>query len=219
MPPGALELELGFIARQLGSRDFQLATPVLLKLTLARWLQLQIGTSGGVFVPTGPSQASYFDNVSVGGKFHLRDQTEAGPSASLSAALGIPTYVGQGAYTPVYNAFLILYLSKDFAWLHADMNAGIFVLQLGTGAVLQGFSSLALSVSLPHSFGLMLEGYGFTDAQPVAARDAGVLTAVSLSAKPWLTLDVGVDASLIQSARRFSVFTGMTVVPAHLWDR
>jgi hypothetical protein len=216
--PGVFEIELGFITRRLGSGNFQYATPLLLKLTLAEWVQLQVGTNGGVFLPTGPSQASYLDNISLGGKFHVRDQTEDGPSTSLSIAISVPSYAGQGAYIPVYDAFFVLYLSKDFSWLHADMNAGVSALRLNGSPRLQGFSSLVLSVSLPRSFGLMLEGYGFTDASPVASPDAGVLMATCFSPKPWLTLDLGVDAGLIQSVRSFSLFTGLTVVPVDFWE-
>jgi hypothetical protein len=216
--PGALEIELGFITRRLGSGDFQYATPLLLKLTLAKWFQFQLGTSGGVFVPTGASQAAYLDNISLGGKFHLRDQTEEGPSASVSLAVSVPTYAGQGAYTPAYHSFFIFYLSRDFSWLHADMNFGVNALRLEQNPRLQGQLSLALSVSLPRGFGVMLEGYGFTDASPVASVDAGMLAAACFSPKPWLTLDIGADAGLVQSVRSFSLFTGMTIVPVDLWE-
>jgi hypothetical protein len=218
--PGALEIEIGFIARRLGSGDFQYSTPLLLKLTLAEWVQLQLGTGGGIFVPTGTAPYKTFDNILIGGKFHVRDQTENGPAAALSVAASIPTYVreGTGAPDPVYNVFFIVHLGKDFAWLRADTNAGVSILGLGGSPQLQGFGSLAFSVALPRNFGVMLEGYGFTDASPVASRDAGVLGAVSFSPKPWLTVDVGVDAGLIQAVRSVSVFTGMAIVPVDLWE-
>ena len=43
VPPGVMELELGYIYRRLGDGANQSSLPFLLKLTLLEWVQLQIG--------------------------------------------------------------------------------------------------------------------------------------------------------------------------------
>jgi len=83
----------------------------------------------------------------------------------------------------------------------------------------QEFVALALSTGLALGFGVMAEGYSFTDAAPIAARDGGLLAAVSYSPKPWLVFDLGVDIGLIHATRIVSVFAGMTVVPVRFWGK
>ena len=63
----------------------------------------------------------------------------------------------------------------------------------------------------------MVEGYYFTDASPVAARDGGFLFAVSHNPLPWLMFDVGGDVGMFPSTRAYSVFLGMSIVPVLLW--
>jgi len=48
-------------------------------------------------------------------------------------------------------------------------------------------------------------------------RDGGFLFAINHSPKPWLMFDVGGDVGMFPSARAYSVFVGMSVVPVLLW--
>lgn len=72
VPPGAFELEAGALFRRLGSAERQWTFPFLSKLTIASWLQLQVG-SNGYSVAYGKLAAQFLDNVEVGGKFHFID--------------------------------------------------------------------------------------------------------------------------------------------------
>jgi hypothetical protein len=137
------------------------------------------------------------------------------PSLSLSAALSVPLAAAQG-YLRTYDALLTTYLTKDFAWLHADLNVGLNIWRLEGPVALQPWTALALSISLPANFVVMLESYVFIDAAPVSKKDAGLLTAISYSPEPWLVFDVGMDLGFIHSTRSLSAFAGMTVIPIQL---
>ena len=177
VPPGVMELESGYIYRRLGDGANQSSIPFLLKLTLLEWVQLQIGSNGPT-VASAPSEARFFDDITVGLKFHLHDQTRHTPSISLSSTLSIPTFQATG-YTRTYDALFTACVTKDFGWLHADWNVGGNVWRLEGPPLPQAWTALALSVPLPRHFGAMLEVYYFSDAAPVNPRDGGLLAAVS----------------------------------------
>jgi hypothetical protein len=215
VPPGALEIELGALGRRLPS-GLQRSFPVLFKLTAARWLQLQVATNGYT-VQRGSVTTQYLDNVSVGGKLHLLDQGAAAPSVSLSAALSVPTFTGQTGYARADDAFFTAYVTKDLGPLHADFNTGLNEWSLQSSPRDQPFVTLALSVPLTEPLVIMAEGYLFADAGPLAPRDGGFLFALSHAPEPWLVFDFGGDVGAFPSSRAWSVFLGMTVVPAVLW--
>ena len=214
--PGTLELEVGYLHRRLSGETNQDSVPFLVKLTLARWVQLQVGSNGPTFankpVPTG-----YVDDVASGFKFHLTDQVGLLPSTSISAELSVPVGAAQG-FLRTYDALFTAYVTKDFAWLHADLNLGLNLWRLEGPVAPQPWSALALSAALPRGFTVMLETYVFADAAPISRKDAGLLAAVSYFPKPWLVFDTGVDLGFIHSTRTWSAFVGMTVVLVRLWE-
>jgi hypothetical protein len=214
---GAVEIELGVMSRRIGIAATQYSTPYLLKLTLASWVQIQLSGNGWV-TANRDARAQYFDDVVVGPKFHLWNQSARVPSVSVSAEFGAPTWTGQLGYLRTYDAFATAYVTKDFGWLHADLNFGLNVWRVESSPIAQGFVALALSASLPDDLGVMLEGYFFSDALPVNARDGGILSAVTWSPRSWLTFDVGTDLGWFRLTRQFSVFSGVTVIVADLWD-
>jgi hypothetical protein len=217
--PGTFELESGVIYRSLpgASRATRQWTfPFLAKLTMAEWVQLQVGSNGATFVD-GDAPARYLDNVAVGAKLHLHDQTDFTPSLSLSAAASIPTWDDQEGYARAYDATFLGYVTKDFGPLHADFNTGVTVLDLDTSARPQPMAALALSASLPPPFGAMAEAYYFSDASAVAMRDGGLLFAVTHSPRPWLVFDAGGDVGWFSATRAYSVFIGMSIAPVVLW--
>jgi hypothetical protein len=215
VPPGALEIEAGAIGRRLPS-GVQRSFPVLFKLTVAKWIQLQVGTNGYTF-QRGSVSAQYLDNVSVGPKLHLLDQDRVIPSVSLSAAVSLPTFSGQAGYARADDAFFTAYVTKDVGLLHADFNAGMYEWGLDASPRPQPFVDLAVSVPLTDPFVLMGEGYVFGDGGPLAPRDGGFLFALSHAPEPWLVFDVGGDVGAFPSSRTWSLFVGMTVVPVVLW--
>ncbi len=216
VPPGVLELEAGYLYRRLGNAANQSSVPFLFKLTVAEWLQLQLGSNGPT-VASEPSQARYLDDVVAGVKLHVLDQSPTAPSISLSSALSVPTFEATG-YTPTYDALFTVYVTKDLGWLHADWNLGGSVLRIERSPRLQAWTALALSIQLPRGFTAMLEGYYFSDAPPLAPSDGGLLAAVSYQPRKSVVFDTGIDLGLVHATRAASAFVGVTLVPARLWD-
>jgi hypothetical protein len=220
VPPGALELEAGGIYRRLAGSENQETVPFLAKLTLATWLQLQVGTNGYTHLSGGSAtrELDYVDDISMGAKLHIVDQGGAVPSVSVSFAVLVPSFA-HGDVAEGDNLALTAYVSKDFGPLHADFNAGLNRYQVNALPASQGWVSLSLSTSLPLHFGVAVENYYFEPAQPFAGRDAGGLVALTYTPLSWLVLDAGVDVGYVEATRDYSLFAGMTVVPLRLWTK
>jgi hypothetical protein len=214
--PGRLEVEVGALSSTATSGPVRtVSLPVLLKQTLAPWLQLQVGSNGYTHVEAAPS-TRYFDNVFFGPKLHLHDQGDLWPSLALSAQVSLPTSTADG-YTRADDVFVTAYASKDVGWLHADWNVGALLWRVEGSPSTQAFTALGLSPTLPAPFGAELEGYYFSDAAPLAVRDGGVRAVMTVTARPWLVVDMGGDAGLFPATRAYSVFLGATFIPVALW--
>jgi hypothetical protein len=212
--PGALEVESGALFRRIGEAGRQWTFPILAKLTVVRWLQLQ-AASNGYTVAHGDIPAQFLDDIQLGAKLHVLDQGQVAPSVSFSALASIPTFQGEG-YLRTYDALLTGYVTKDLGPLHADLNLGESIWRVQAPRP-QEWIALAVSVNLPPPFGVMAESYYFTDATPIATRDGGFLFAISHSPKPWLVFDCGGDVGMFPSTRAYSLFVGMTIAPMLLW--
>jgi hypothetical protein len=213
--PGTLEIEAGELASVARGGGQQASFPVQLKQTFTPVLQLQVGTNG--YTIAGPSpHARYLDNVVVGPKLHLVDQGALVPSLALSAELGLPTFPAAG-YALHDDAFVAAYASKDFGPVHADLNVGLDAWQLDASVQPQLFTALAFSTAVTAWLSVAVEGYVFSDANPVASRDAGVRVALGLTARPWLVLDLGGDLGAYPDTRAASFFAGATFIPAVWW--
>lgn len=213
--PGLFELETGMLYRRLGDTR-QWTFPVLAKLTLATFAQVQVG-SNGYTAQLDAVPARYVDAVSAGLKVHLLDQGALVPSTSVSLAIGLPVSGLQEGYRPAEDAFFTAYVTKDFGPLHVDLNLGLSALGVDGTSAAQGWGALALGMPLPAPFGIMVENYYFTDAGRLAGRDGGCLFALSLSPRPWIVFDFGGDVGYFPSSRGYSTFVGMTIVPVRLW--
>lgn len=219
VPPGTFELETGALFRSLGpaaSRTRQWSLPFLAKLTMAPWIQLQLGSSGYT-AARGASPEEYLDDVVAGAKVHVLDQSDWAPSVSLSGSISVPTFGGQTGYVRTYDALFTAYVTKDFGPVHADFNANLNAWRIDGVPLGQEAAALALTANMPPPFGFMGEAYYFTDASPVAPRDGGFLFAFTHSPRSWLVFDVGVDVGWFPSTRAYSVFVGASVIPAVLW--
>jgi hypothetical protein len=219
VPPGALEVEFGYAARRVRPDGFFHLQPLLVKLTLLTWLQIQLGTNGYVF-PSGEVLRSlqYIDDVSVGFKIHFVNQTAVAPSLAASAALSIPTPYRNDTFPFAYDASFWMYASKDYGPAHIDLNGGLNLWQFDIRErSLQPFVSLAASVALPLGLGAMAEGYWFDYGGPIALRDAGLLMAASYSPSRRVLFDTGVDISFVPATRAYTLFAGVTFIPARLW--
>ena len=223
VPPGTVDLEVGALYRSLGpssltrpaSATRQWTFPFLVKLTLEPWVQLQIG-SNGLTEAAGVTPQNYFDDLVVGAKFHLHDQGDWEPAVSVSAEASVPTFPGQG-YLRTYDAFFTAYVTKDLGPVHADFNVAWNLWRLEAAPLSQGLVALALTANVPPPFGVMGEAYYFTDAEPIAPRDGGVLVAFTHSPRSWLVFDLGTDVGWFPSTRAYSLFVGMAIIPVVLW--
>lgn len=219
VPPGAIEIEAGYLARRAPPRGYIHAEPLLIKLSLTEWVQLQLGGNGKVFTTGDVSRSLRFlDDISFGPKFHLKDQTAVSPSLAVSASLNVPSWDRQPEFPFAYDAAFWAYASKDVGPFHVDLNGGVNVWQFDFSPSWQEFVTLATSVALPRGLGAMLEGYYFTHAGPIAPHDGGLLMAMSWSPKPWLMFDAGGDVGWFPSTRSYSLFAGLTVIPYDFWE-
>jgi hypothetical protein len=210
VPAGDLEIEAGMNSRRL--RDgLTLTAPLLLKYSLSHEVQIQLGSNTLTALRT-QARSTYFDNVVGALKLHIVDQGAKRPALALSGALSVPTSPATG-YVRAYNGLFTAYVTKDFGPLHLDFNAGVNALGFDNVATGQGFAALAGSTELTDDFGAMLEGYFFSEAQPYAPHDGGVLFALTHSPAPWIVFDVGGDVSYYPSTRYFSAFVGATFIP------
>ena len=213
--PGTLELESGLLSSKLSEQARAWSYPFLLKQSLTKLLQVQVASNGFTTI-RGFTPAQYLDNVGVGAKLHFHDQGEIWPSLAVTALVSVPTFHREG-YLRIYDGFLTGHASKDVAWLHIDWNVGMGLWRLDDRPMAQGFTALAVSTSLPPPFSIAVEGYVFSDAAPIAARDGGIRVALGMTPRPWLVFDLGGDLGYFPSTRSYSVFVGMTVIPVVWW--
>jgi hypothetical protein len=221
VPPGALEVELGYGARQVRLGGFISTQPLLVKLTAFPWLQIQLGTNGFVFSSGAvPRDLRFIDDLSLGLKAHFVDQTSITPSIAASASWSIPSPDRDGAFPFAYDASFWGYVSKDLKRLHVDLNGGVNVWQFDLPErSYQPFVALATTLTLPLGMGAMAESYWFAGGGRIAPRDAGLLLAGSYAPTPSVLFDAGADVSFFPSTRTYSIFAGVTFVVARLWGR
>lgn len=215
VPPGSVEIELGYLFRKLRDPTVQHTVPFLAKLTLARWVQLQLSSNG----PTLATNASGFmDDLIAGIKLHLTDQSSHMPSVAWSVALSSPVSSAPG-FTRSYDLLLVAYVTKDLGPIHTDLNFGVNLWRLDGAPVPQPWVALALSLGLPRNFTIMGESYYFVDAAPFATRDGGFLFALAFAPRPWIVLDVGADVGYFPAQRSVGAFAGLTFVPVRWWRK
>jgi hypothetical protein len=216
--PGTFEAEVGG-AVSTAKQGHVAYFPLLLKQTLTTFLQLQVGSNGYTAV-TDPSssQFRYVDNVFFGPKFHLRDQGDVWPSLAMSAEASLPSFRTDGEPRKD-DAFLTAYASKDVGFLHVDWNVGVDVWRVDQASATQAFTALALSASPVQPFGVAVEGYYFSDAGPLAPHDGGIRLAMSVASRSWLVADLAGDLGLFPSTHAYSLFFGITMIPAVFWRR
>jgi hypothetical protein len=213
VPPGALEIELGYLRKKLPDGVAH-SVPLLLKLTLLRDLQLQAGTGTALLSMHGVTKP--VDDFSAGLKLRFLHQGGIAPSLSVSLAAGGVDVWSEGK--TAYGALATVYATKDIGWLHADLNGGVNVWRLGGEYATQPFGALALSTDLGHGFSPMIEGYAYGNAGFIGPKDAGILAALAYAPIPYLVFDVGGDVALFRDTRSFSLFAGVTMILADLWD-
>jgi hypothetical protein len=219
VPPGALEIEAGYAARRVRPGGWIHVEPLLLKLTLVRWLQAQVGSNGYLFT-TGDIARTlrYYDDFTFAFKTHFADQTHTFPSLAASLGVSVPSFDPPRDFPFAYDASLWFYASKDIGPLHFDLNGGLNVWEFDLPRrQAQVFGALASGLALPKGFGVMVEPYAFTDAKPIAPVDVGLLLGASYAPSPRVLIDAGIDLSAEPQTRLFTLFAGVTFIPARFW--
>jgi hypothetical protein len=221
VPPGTLEVEIGYAVRRVSPNGFRHLQPFLAKLTILPWLQVQLGTNGYLFTSGDASQSRrYVDDVTLALKTLFVEQTSAVPALAASAALSVPSPYRNNNFPFAYDASFWAYASKDFGPLHVDLNGGLNIWEFDLSErSLQPFVSLAETLALPLDFGAMLEGYWFDAGGPIAPCDAGLLVAASYATSPRVLFDAGVDWSFVPATRMYTLFAGVTFIPGTLWGK
>ncbi len=197
--PGTLELELGYQWRRDGG-DTQ-TTPFLLKLPLARWLEVQLGGNGFTAAPG----ARYVDDAVVGAKLHVLDQASWWPSLAFTASAAIP------GHDP-FEVIATVHASKDAGPYHVDVNAGLDA----SRSVRQPYAAVAVSRAFATRWSAAIEPHYFAYAEPLAQRDGGAIAALAFAARPWLVIDAAIDAIAI-GPRAVAVLAGVSIAPVRLW--
>ncbi len=219
VPPGALEIEAGYLARRVPPRGFVHDAPLLLKLSLTGWLQVQLASGGRVFTSGDVGrQLRYVDDIVPGVKVRFLKQNEYRPSVSISAHVGVPSWDPHPDFAFALDASFWGYVSKDLGVVHIDVNGGVNALEFERHASWQPFVTLAIGFALPYRLGSFIETYAFADAGAIAPHEGGVLTGLTFAPRPWLMFDAGIDRSAYPSRRAYSLFTGVTVIPYDFWD-
>src|ERR1700733_959556 len=108
--PGTLEVEVGGAVASSSGDGRAWTYPFLLKQTLGKVVQLQAG-SNGYTVLRGTPTVRFLDNLGVGPKLHLLDQTDLVPAFALSAQVGFPV-VAQSGRPAHDDAYLVAYVTK-----------------------------------------------------------------------------------------------------------
>jgi hypothetical protein len=204
-PPGVLEVESGPQFSRDRRDDRTVAYPLLLKQTLTKRVQLQLGSNGATIVH-GPLPARYFDSVYAGPKVLLHEQSRFVPALALTGQFAFPT---ANRFT---NLFFTGHASKDFGWLHADANVGWNLWHLDAPHP-QTWYALSFATTIHEPLGVALEAYRFSDARPAAPHDGGIRAVIALAFRQWALIDLGADAGFYPTTRAYTIFVGTTIAP------
>ncbi len=210
VPAQTVEIELGYQGRFIADQGTRHSAPFLLKYTVWPWLQAQVASNGPA-LQRQPVLQEYFDDVQVGPKFHLWDQTPTRPSVALSVAISLPTMAAPG-YVRTYDLLTAAFITKDVGPVHLDLNVGFNLWRLRS-PLQQYWGALAATAQLTPVWAVMAEVYGFSSASPISTADAGLLLAVSVAPMPWLVCDIGGIVSADRATSLGTAFIGLTVIP------
>ena len=109
-----------------------------------------------------------------------------------------------------------MHASKDIGKLHLDAVAGLQVFQLDGPVAYQPWGAVGATVPLDPSFAVAVEPHYYADAAPLAARDAGVMTALVYTVRPTVVIDVAIDL-VGWDQRSVAGLAGITIAPPRLW--
>jgi hypothetical protein len=209
-PPGTVEVELGFELRHSAGVNTS-SFPLLVKLPVTTWLELQVGDVGYTIAPGG----SYFDNILIGAKLHLLDQGSVRPSLAITVTASAPGPAEAG-YAHLTDGLATAHASKDLGRLHLDANVGVVAWSLNENPKVQPWGAVAATYAVTPRIGVAVEPHAFASAGPYATTDVGGLAAVEVTARPWLIID-GAFYFTATAPTAVEGLVGLSIAPVRLW--
>jgi hypothetical protein len=212
---GQIEFELGGISARNGDarRD---GLPYLFKLAFNKQWGVLLG--GDAYVSERDASGSRVRGigdtaVTLKRAFVMDDEMAYG----LEFGLKLPTAkeaTGSGKADYTLNGIF----SKDFGKLHMDANLNFTRLgeaDAGTSRAQTGLSA-AFSLPVADKWSAIAELSGVRHNGE--AGTSQLLTALAYSPSKWLTFDVGIAKGLTSASQDWSVFTGVVMPIARLWQ-
>lgn len=214
--PGWLEIEAG-VQNSRGDDPLRRASlPYTLKLAFTPDWGIRIG-GDAIVRQAGADGSTLIGGGDTAMVLKRRFAVSEGSAFGLELGIKLPTArAGLGSGHPDVGVNGIY--SSDFAenW-HADINVIATRIGDGGGEVgrWQQSWAAAFSRNLTEQWGVVAEVSG--TQQSGSARTAQALVAASYAFSRALTLDIGVSRGLTPAAGRWSVFSGVTFLAAHLF--
>lgn len=216
--PGLAELEWGLQRSTFRDDGPSFGTPSLLKLGLAKDLELRLSSPGYLrLAPAGDPPVSGLGDLNLGVQWCYLHDGLFGMDQAIQVAHTFPTAspsqgLGNGAPIDI----LTLLFSRDVGPYHIDVNlleSWISLApDLGGGRAAQAAGTVSITRNLSDEWSITGELYAL-EATPVNPRVASSLWAIAYKVSRRLVLDAGVDVGLTNGAPRCTVFTGLTVGP------
>ena len=210
---GVVELEVG-----LAHSSFQVgglySSPYLLKLGLAKRLELRIGGNGLLHAtrPGEPAATGYGDTT-LGAQWTFLPNGPLGIDQAVQVTWKLPTASASNALgSGDADVLVMLMLSRDVGAFHADLN--LLNTWLGRkpprSRETQPAGSLSVSRTLSGPWSVTGEIYSIGGVSGSGAWVSN-LWAAGYKVSSRLVLDSGIDVGLSQAAPKISIFAGLTI--------
>jgi hypothetical protein len=220
--PGVAMLNLGFQNTYERDRSEARTFPSQLALGLTPWFDVRVAWSGPTTLkdPEGNSQSGGGDPL-VGSQLQFLRQDRAGLDLGLAYWHKLPrASMEKGIGSGKADDTVLATASRICGPWEFDLNAGANWIgrQEGDGRVREGVLSLAVTRAFAPGWSVSLDTYALAGTE-LGPRTAASILAVSWDVHPRLTLDLGVEAGLTQSAQRFALDAGLVWRVGRLWGQ
>ena len=215
--PGWVEIEAGGEFDRFPDRSSGALAPVVVKLGLARGLQLDLD---GTLVHPPAGGATGLGDLAVGLKVRLLRKAPVLGDFSVQPALKLPTApTASGLGTGTTDVALLLISSHDLGPLSMDLNLG-YTRRSGPGTLAPRSSALwTASFGGPAAgpLGWVAELYGYPGTAGAAGGKpiVALLAGPTLAAHAWLAFDAGLIVPLAGPQPR-ALYAGAVVNLGHL---
>jgi len=215
--PGYLEIEAGVQdARPSGAT--QLAAPVVVKIGLARRLQLEL-QGGYARATTAASISSGASDVAVALKGRVLDGAPLLHDFSVQGAIKLATGA-RDVGTGTTDLSLLLISSRPIGAVELDLNAG-YTRRSGAGTVVPTAAALltaSLGAPIRGAVGGVAELFAYPSTSGAAGMgtQVGFLVGPTLQLHPWLVLDAGAILN-VRNLGANALYAGVTYNAGRLW--